>query len=242
MNKKKLEAMQVKRVIAGLSRCAVLGIVAAIAATGCSSNDHKQEATPTAVEQEAKAKELLVFPDKLHTADESINRFVTRAMRICAAGEYAPFRLLWSVREEPLPRDEYETGWQAVQEVRIRLLEQVRLAGKKASPATDDRSPKDAPHDNAAQDDTAEGATAEGESAYVVCAQVSLDEMKFAGAKEPIRQVVLLIVRERNNWRFLGAPRKIRSWVRDKLTDSESGAQQDQKPDPQPAQEAKPNP
>lgn len=235
MSHKKRAVVYVNRIIAGLSRCAVLGIAAAIVATGCSSNDDKQEATPLAVEQQAKAKDLLVFADELHTTDESINRFVARAMRVCAAGEYAPFRLLWSVREEPLPRAEYEKGWQAVQEVRIRLLEQVRLAGKKAKPATGDRSPENMP-----QDSTGQGYTAEGESAYVVCAQVTLDEMKFAGAKEPVRQVVLLIVRERNDWRFLGAPKKIRTWVRDKLIASDEP--QEPEPHAQSAPEAKPNP
>ena len=105
MSNKKGRAMRVNRLFARLRRCALLCITAA--AGGCDSNEDHQPAT--AIEQEAKAKNLLVFPDDLHTTDDSINQFVKRAMRTCAAGEYPPFRLLWSVREEPLPRDEYDT-------------------------------------------------------------------------------------------------------------------------------------
>ena len=178
MSNKKGRALRVNRLFARLRRCALLCMTAA--AAGCNSNDDNQDSTPTTIEQEAKAKDLLVFPDDLHTTDDSINQFVKRAMRTCAAGEYPPFRLLWSVREEPLPRDEYDTGWQAVQEVRIRLLEQVRLAGKKALPPTADRTSHDSQQvktglDNTGQvntckqnttlDKTTEGSTAEGSTA-----------------------------------------------------------------------------
>lgn len=144
--------------------------------------------SPPAVKK--KQPDLLVFPDELRIEDDSVNGFVERAMRECASGDYARFRLLWATREEPLARGDYEQGWQAVQEIRIRLLRQIELVAEEAKPA---------------------------ERAYAVAADVSLDPDHPAGVKEPNRRVVLLAVREKDEWRLATAPRPVRAWVETQL-------------------------
>ncbi len=137
---------------------------------------------------------LLVFPDSLYVEDASVNAFVRRAMDVCGRGEYEAFRLLWSTREDPLTRADFETGWQAVQEIRIRALEHVLLAA-----------------DNSAD------AAAEKRPAYAVFAEVQLDPNLPAGQREPHREVVLMVVREREEWRLGHAPKSVRTWLKERI-------------------------
>lgn len=141
----------------------------------------------------------MIFPVELYVDDESVNTFVNRAMTVIANGEYEPFRLLWSVREEPLPQDEFEKGWQAVQEIRVRALQRLKVV------------------DN--QDPDAAGLR----TAYGVCVDVVLDPAEDAGQTEPRRQVVLMVVREHEGWRLARAPQKVRRWMTDKLTEGTGG-------------------
>ena len=137
--------------------------------------------------------DLLVFPGELRVEDESVNEFVVRAMTTCASGDYAAFRLLWSVLQEPLPRDEYKKGWQAVQEIRIRALKEIALApGSQEDPG-------------------------ESKTAYVVVADVALDPSHPAARSQPQRQAVLMIVKEREEWRLAQATKRVRAWVTAKL-------------------------
>jgi len=139
--------------------------------------------------------DILVFPAELRVADESVNEFVDHAMRVCGSGKYEDFRLLWSVREEPLPRDEYEQGWRAVREIRIRVLQPALLAN---------------------------GEEADGpkrETVYAVLAEVRFDPENRAISHEPQNDVALMIVRERGDWRLSGAPEKMRAWLKEKTAD-----------------------
>ena len=147
-----------------------------------------------------KADSVLVFPDDLRMADAGVNEFVARAMTTCAKGEYDAFRLLWSAREEPLPREEFEQGWQAVQTIRVRALEKVKLA-----PDARTTPPQD-------------------EVAYALLAEVSLDPTHKAGQREPQREVVLMLTREHDEWRLARAPKPMRNWVRDKVAQSSVSA------------------
>jgi len=70
-------------------------------------------------------REVLDFPPELRVDDDSVNRFITRAMKTCVSGDYAAFRLLWSAKEDPISSDQFERGWQAVEEIRIRFLEKI---------------------------------------------------------------------------------------------------------------------
>lgn len=141
-----------------------------------------------------KPAELLVFPQALRVEEPSVNDFVERAMTVCAAGDYEKFRLLWSVREEPLTRDEYQQGWQAVQEIRIRALAKAMLS---PDPRNGDK---------------------QAETAYVILAEVDLDPALRAGRREPTREVVLMMIREHGAWRLAGAPEAMRKWLNEQLS------------------------
>ena len=135
--------------------------------------------------------DLLVFPDALRVADPSVNAFVERAMTSCGSGDYDSFRLLWSVREDPLPRGEYEQGWKAVQRIHIRALEEMALA----------------PNLKLGRDDY--------ETSYIILASILLDPSLRAGQQEPNREVVLQLVREQDAWRLARASKAMRLWVKE---------------------------
>ena len=151
-----------------------------------------------------KPAELLVFPSELQTEDVSVNAFVRRAMTQCASGDYEKFRLLWSAREDPLPRSEYEEGWQAVEEIRIRALEKAMLSADPTHGREED------------------------ETVYVIVANVSLDPTHRAGQREANREVALMLVREHDSWRLARAPKKMRAWIKERV----SGDSDDVLPEP----------
>jgi len=161
-----------------------------------------------------KPTDLLVFPSELYAEDASVNAFVIRAMTDCASGDYEKFRLLWSAREEPLPRNEYEQGWQAVQKITIRALEKVILA-----------------------EDPARGRD-ESETVYVILADVSLDPTHRAGQREPHREVAMMLVRETDEWRLSRAPKRMRAWIKERVR---SGNAVTVEPADQPENAAKPD-
>ena len=141
-----------------------------------------------------KPADLLVFPSALQTEDVSVNAFVKSAMMDCAGGDYDVFRLLWSAREDPLPRGEYEQGWQAAREIRIRALEKVMLSADPTRGRDED------------------------ETVYVILANVSLDPTHRAGHREANREVVLMLVREHDTWRLARAPKKMRTWIKERVS------------------------
>lgn len=154
--------------------------------------DVVQKGVPAGNAQKKPA-DLLVFPSALKTEDVSVNAFVKRAMMDCAGGDYDVFRLLWSAREDPLPRGEYEQGWQAAREIRIRALENVILSADPTRGRDED------------------------ETVYVILANVSLDPTHRAGQREANREVVLMLVREHDTWRLARAPKKMRTWIKERV-------------------------
>lgn len=142
--------------------------------------------------------DVVVFPDALRVGDRSVNAFVASAMGTCAGGDYDGFRGLWSAASQPLSRDEFEQGWQAVQRIRIRLLRKVILA------------------DEAGTDSQTQ------ETAYVVVADVNLDPAHPATRGQPRREVVLLVRREEAVWRLARPPRPLRTWARAQLESDEA--------------------
>jgi len=171
--------------------------------------DVVQKGAPANIAQKKPA-DLLVFPSALQTEDISVNAFVKRAMMDCAGGDYDVFRLLWSAREDPLPRGEYEQGWQAAREIRIRALEKVVLSAD--------------PTRGRDQDETV----------YVILANVSLDPTHRAGQREANREVVLMLVREHDTWRLARAPKKMRTWIKERVDgDSQELPGQPNAPDPE---------
>ncbi len=174
-----------------------IAITLACVAVQCFATACRQEEDPTDGDgpvTHPKVEDLLIFPDELRVADASVNEFIERAMLDCATGDYGKFRLLWSARQDPLPRGKYEEGWQAVREIKIRAVKQVILAPEMDAELT------------------------EGGTAYAVLADVSLDPTLRAGQNEPHREAVLLIVREHEVWRLAEAPRALRGWIRQKAS------------------------
>lgn len=137
-----------------------------------------------------KLPDLLDFPDTRRVDDEAVNSFVERALTECASGDYDRFRLLWSAKGDPLSRDEYDQGWQAVTKIAVRALEKVLLA--------DDAPAADSPD----------------KFVYVLLADVSLDPNHRAGKRRPNREVVLMLVHEQDAWRLADPPKSLRTWIK----------------------------
>lgn len=70
--------------------------------------------------------QILDFPAELHADDQAVNAFLRRVIETCASGDYDAFRLLWSARDDPFPRDQFHRAWQSVQKVRIVALRPFR--------------------------------------------------------------------------------------------------------------------
>jgi len=162
---------------------------------GCSreaENELPPSSSPFASPVESKPEDVLVFSREHHVDDPTVNAFVARSMRECAGGDYEQFRFLWSAREEVLPREEFDQGWQAVREIRVRKLGKVMLAA-----------------------DEKEGRP-EPETVYALLAEVTLDQEHPAARDEPTREVALMLVREQDEWRLAKAPRTMREWLRER--------------------------
>ena len=166
-----------------------------------SQPENSSSAAAPSASVSSKKPDLLVFPDALRVADASVNDFVTRAMTTCAKGDYEPFRLLWSAREEPLPRGEYEEGWHAVQTITVRALEKVMLAPN------------------------AKANRPEGETVYALLVDVSLDPTHKAGQKKPQRHVVMMLAPESGEWRLARAPTAMRAWIKGKASGADIAAE-----------------
>lgn len=187
-------------------RCTLVALLAPVVSlslslTACSresSSEQKgRENGPAAPERK---EEIVVFPSWLRVDDATVNEFVRKALAQCAAGDYDAFRRLWTARQEPLPRGEFEEGWQAVQRINVRALEKVMLTG-------------DADHDHA-----------DAETVYALLVEVSLDPTRRAGQREPHRDIVLMLSRERDQWRLARPPKTMREWIKKHAEESTAPA------------------
>jgi hypothetical protein len=181
------------RVGRSVGRILLVGAIAGIAFGGCRREGGAEAGSAGGPDSpKSKEAEFLSFPEERRVADASVNEFVARAMSVCAGGRYEEFRLLWTAREDPLSRAEFEEGWNAVQRIEVRALEKVLI---EADPAEG----RDAP-----------------QTVYALLADVSFDPARRAGQKEPLRHVVLMIAREGDQWRLARAPKAMREWVKKK--------------------------
>jgi len=186
----------------------LVGVVLACGAALSIGCERKEEATtadkPSADTSTNELHAPLIFPPALKVEDETVNEFLTHAMSVCGRGDYSAFRLLWSAREEPLPRDEFKRGWSAVQRIRILILQPVKLPKKNET-----------------------GGEESLELVYAVCADVQLDADQIGRQHDPDRRVVLLIVREKDSWRLANPPRELRDWVREQVDERNGSAARD---------------
>lgn len=168
-----------------------------------STNESSSDSLGTPVAQE---EELLVFPEELYVTDISVNLFVIEAMKACASGNYDAFRVLWSVKQDPLTREEFSQGWQAAEKIRVRALERVMFA---------DQTPTEMPE------------VTKGELVFVMLADVQLDPSHPAGQRKPKREAVLMILKEQDQWRLARAPKTMREWIKKRVDAKKSSTTHD---------------
>jgi hypothetical protein len=94
-----------------------------VAASACRPS---QEVEPPAEPPPPPEPQILDFPTELHAKDQTVNAFVRQVIETCASGDYDAFRMLWSARDDPFPRDQFHRAWQSVQQVKIVALQPVR--------------------------------------------------------------------------------------------------------------------
>lgn len=182
-----------------LAMLVLIGGAPAWMSTACRRDESVASQAIAPPEEEVRPADIVVFPDELRVSDDSVNAFVEKAMRLCAAGDYEAFRLLWSDRSDPLPRDEFEQGWRAVEAIRVRALNPVILQSDNGA------SPDGDPN----------------ELAFIVLAEVAFDPSQPAGRREPRREIVLILSREHDEWRFSRAPKEVRKWIKDHVMQAE---------------------
>lgn len=176
--------------------CIAVGLVMLMGVQSCRRSESQVGNESDRPPEPPTPKSVLVFPEAIKVADDSVNRSLHHAMTVSMSGDYNAFRLLWSAREDPLPRDEFEKGFGAVKEIRIEALEKVMLAG--------------GAHNAGAQNSA-------GEAVYAAYATIRLDPAKNLGQPEPERRVVLMLVHEHGDWRLARAPKELRVWLKDKV-------------------------
>lgn len=66
------------------------------------------------------------FPSEVQSDDPAVNEFVRKITHTCVDGDYEEFRLLWAVREDPFPRQEFERGRNALETIRIADLRKMK--------------------------------------------------------------------------------------------------------------------
>lgn len=158
-------------------RFAMFWVAIFAVAAGC-KRDSQPSPAPTASPE---SKHELIFPEELHVKDDSVNQFITRAIDVCASGDYEGFRLLWSIRQNPpFTKQEFTMALQGGATVTIQQLQKFR--------------------------------TPEGEVVYAVRGRV---ELKKPGIPKPVRDVILMIVNESDQWRLALAPSNVRKVMKE---------------------------
>jgi hypothetical protein len=150
---------------------ATLTIALPALVAGCNESDKERKQSSS-----RKSSTVVVeFPSNVEPEDPTVSAFVRGVIDTCIAGDYNAFRLLWSIKEDPFPRDAFQRGWRAVRRVQIVRIEKFRRR-------------------------------AENDIVYGVHAHVIVDP----AVRKPDRDVVLLIVREDDQWRLIRAPGALR--------------------------------
>ncbi len=180
-----------KRRFSKLALALLAGLCAYLPACNPDDTSEKKDSITTNVTPALPPpREVLIFPVEMHVEDESLNQFVIEAMQTCVTGEYDAFRLIWSAREEPMARGEFDKGWKAIEEIRVLALEKVRLAPDKNQIS---QTP---------------------ELVYALYANVKLNADLIATQQKPERDAISMIVREQGKWRMAKAPKKMRHWLK----------------------------
>lgn len=139
----------------------------------------------------------IIFPETLRVADEDVNVFVRTTLAQCAGGDYDAFRTLWTAKQDPISREEFQEGWHAVDRIEVQGLQKALLELEEGAPR---------------------------QTVYVMLVVVSLDPTRKAGKREPLREIVLMIVREHDQWRLAAAPKPMREWIKESISRAKPAA------------------
>lgn len=212
--------------------CAMIGTLGlactfVVAAVGCRRPEEVSATPPGTFTSIAPGhSEVLSFPAEFRSDNEAVNDFVTRSMKVSAAGDYEAFRLLWSVHDEPISQQEFMEGWRAVREIRVKALRKVRLThehpapGSQTSPATGDRGSEGPGESGPSPAPASTEPTTRGDIshiAYALFAEVAFDPARTSATQENPRQLALLVVPEKDQWRLARPPKQMKSWLREQL-------------------------
>ena len=139
------------------------------------------------------------FPQELRVDDESVNEFVERALVEAGGGDYEPYRLLWSVKDEPGSRGDYEQRWHGVTNIQLRALRRIILTNGDGQPI--------------------------GEASYALLADFSFDlpdgvglQVDAPAQREPLLGVVWIVTKEHDRWRLAKPPKAVKRWLREQVS------------------------
>jgi hypothetical protein len=186
-----------------------LAVIALIVVGACRPDTVAGKSEGAVPADEAKPASRVIFPDDRGVEDPAVNRFMHEALEAAAEGDYERFRLLWTARQEPLERQEFEQGWQAVRTIRVRAIEKVLLRTN--------HSDSDSWEAKERQSDGDSGGEA---ISYVLLAEAEFDPDHPVGQRQPRRDFVLLVMREQGQWRLGRAPAQVRKWLRNRADGS----------------------
>lgn len=208
---------------------APIGVILLLSPGGCKRQPQDSTTSPAAPVS-SRNEGALIFPTAMRVADGEVNEFVDQAMRLCAAGDYEPFRRLWSVHEEPISKSEFTSAWESVAEIRLLALEKVRIKSTQpassgspsadAPPSTFDAGAIGDPSDPAAQPNVS---VVDGYALMAAVVQLEDDPQAPDPATPGRHEVVLVLTRENEGWKLARAPKPIRTWIKQKVQ-SVSGA------------------
>lgn len=191
------------RGLRALNREQYLALSIALALFGCDPEPVSNPVGSAAPTPHPSPIERVLFPDALRTGYDSVDAFIGEALATCVEGDYEAFRLLWNARQEPLRREEFDQGWQAVESVRVRAVEKVVV------PAVLDEM--------AASDEQVDAGEPASDVSFALLVEARFDPEHPVGKRLVNREFVLLILRERNSWRLGRAPEGVRQWIKTRV-------------------------
>jgi hypothetical protein len=156
-----------------------------LAVAGCRKDEPASE-PPSAT---APAPPTFDFPEDRRSDDPAVNEFINHVLAVCTSEDYDMFRLLWTAKQEPPSRQQFEKGWHAHRMIRIRELRKMK--------------------------------TAEGDIVWGALAQMEFDPELVP---RPSREVVLLLVKENDQWRLAQAPPAVRKALKPQTAPDDAGA------------------
>ncbi len=159
-----------------------------ILAWGCNRNSSKKNAANGGGGSDS-AVEIVWAPDA-KCKNQEVNDFVTKAMTVCAEGDYEEYRLLWSLDHQPTNRKRFMQLRDATEQVQVKTIRRLQFRLPDGSMKSLDTP------------------------VYVLHAFVALkEEAKQRSERLKDRDLILQIVRRNDAWCFLPAAKEVKKSV-----------------------------